>query len=78
MKYELYKSKGTGLLERKEHDFELKNPEKPDGTRSSKENRFWGEKSPLGRRWGELGEKTQSKADDTYLYRTSKIRWLSA
>ena len=30
MKYELHKSKGTGLLERKEHDFDLKNPEKPE------------------------------------------------
>ena len=57
---------------------EVKKPEKPDGTRSSKEIRFWGEKSPLGRRWGELGEKTQLNADDTYLYRTSKTRWLSA
>ncbi|MBR2988835.1 MAG: 2-isopropylmalate synthase [Clostridia bacterium] len=30
MKYELNKSKGTGLLERKEHDFELKNPDQPE------------------------------------------------
>ena len=30
MKYELHKSKGTGLLERKEHDFELKNPARPE------------------------------------------------
>ena len=56
----------------------VENPENPDRARSSKEIRFWGEKSPLGRRWGELGEKSQSNADDTYRYRTSKSRWLSA
>ena len=32
----------------------------------------------MGRRWGELGEKSQSNADDTYRYRTSKSRWLAA
>ena len=56
----------------------VENPESPYRARSSKEIRFWGEKSPLGRRWGELGEKSQSNADGTYRYRTSKSRWLSA
>ena len=41
---------------------------KPCVTRSSNIFRFWGEKSALGRRWGELGEKiTVLNADDTYL-----------
>ena len=41
---------------------------KPCVARSSNIFRFWGEKSALGRRWGELGEKiTVLNADDTYL-----------
>ena len=52
--------------------FGIRNPEKPDGTRSSSISRFWGEKGSLSGEWGELGEKTASAMQITPTYAKKK------
>ena len=55
---------------------------KPRQSKEFERNPVLGRKKPvgekMGRTRGELGENSQSNADDTYRYRTSKSRWLSA